>query len=111
MRNDFQSTIAEEAIRQAATARAEAPVHKRKTRKPNLPPSATPPTAGSPLPFDRPAYMAIPTWCAFTGMTRTGVYEAVAFGKLATIKVGKKRLVDVEQGLTWLRSLAAAKAA
>ena len=54
----------------------------------------------------RPAYMDIPTWCRYTGMSRTGVYEGVAFGNLVTIKVGKQRLVDVERGISWLASLA-----
>jgi hypothetical protein len=95
----------------AATGEARAPGQKRTPAKLGRPPTTQPLTARPPLPFDRPAYMDIPTWCAYTGMNRTSVYEAVAFGELTTIKVGRRRLVDVEESLAWLRSLAPSEAA
>ena len=108
MRNELLVGSAEHAhIVAAATKQAEAPAQKNRQQRRLELYGKKPPATGPPLPFARPAYMDIPTWCAYTGMSRTGVYEAVAFGNLMTIKVGKKRLVDVEQGLSWLRSLAA----
>ena len=95
----------------AATKAAEASAQKSRPERRTQKWRASVQATGPPLPFDRPAFMEIPTWCAFSGMSRTGVYEAAAFGHLRTIKCGRKRLVDVEQGLAWLHSLATTEAA
>lgn len=50
-----------------------------------------------------PAYMSIRRWNAFSGMSVTDTYEAIVFGKLVTIRPGLERLVDVAQGLEYLR--------
>jgi hypothetical protein len=50
-----------------------------------------------------PAYMTIRRWNAFTGMTPTDTYEAIVFGQLVTVRPGRERLVDVAQGLDYLR--------
>jgi len=105
MRNEPLPGATHTPIAAASTAEAEAPAQTRVTDKPGRNLGARTPATGPPLPFDRPAYMSVATWCTYTGMNRTAVYEAVAFGRLTTIKIGKRRLVDVEQGLVWLRSL------
>ena len=52
-----------------------------------------------------PAYTAIPTWCALSGMSRSSTYEALARGDLRAIKLGARTLVDVTHGISWLDSL------
>ncbi len=52
-----------------------------------------------------PAYATVPDWCAITGMSRSGTYEALGRGDLRAIKLGARTLVDVQHGLAWLASL------
>jgi hypothetical protein len=56
-----------------------------------------------------PKFASLPQWCAISGMSRTASYNALGRGHLKAIKVGARTLVDVEAGLTWLRSLPAAQ--
>jgi hypothetical protein len=56
----------------------------------------------------RPRFMSIPHWCDYSGMGRTATYELMAKGQLRTIKVRKRRLVDVDFGVAYLDSLAEA---
>jgi hypothetical protein len=51
--------------------------------------------------------MSIPDWCDYSGLGRTATYELVAQSRLRTIKVRKRRLVDVDAGVAYLESLAA----
>jgi hypothetical protein len=55
----------------------------------------------------RPRFMSIPHWCDYSGMGRTATCELMAKGQLRTIKVRKRRLVDVDFGVAYLDSLAA----
>jgi hypothetical protein len=52
-----------------------------------------------------PKFASVHRWCALSGMSRTGTYEALRRRYLSAIKVGRRTLIDVESGLTWLCSL------
>jgi hypothetical protein len=52
-----------------------------------------------------PKFATITDWCDLSGMGRSVVYEELAKGNLRAVKVGKRTLIDVEHGLTWLRGL------
>lgn len=52
-----------------------------------------------------PAYATVPDWCALSGMSRSGTYEALGRGDLRAIKLGARTLIDVQHGLGWLASL------
>jgi hypothetical protein len=56
-----------------------------------------------------PKFASIPHWCALTGMSRTGTYNALGRGDLRAVKCGYRTLIDVEAGLAWLRSLPTAE--
>jgi hypothetical protein len=56
-----------------------------------------------------PMFADIARWQALTGMSRTGTYNALGRGDLKGLKLGSKLLLDVEHGLTWLKSLPAAE--
>ncbi len=56
-----------------------------------------------------PKFTSIPQWCALSGMSRTGTYNALGRGDLRAVKCGDRTLIDVEAGLAWLRSLPAAQ--
>lgn len=57
-----------------------------------------------------PKFAALPTWLALSGMTRTATYEAMGRRELRAImqpgggRRTRRILIDVEQGLGWLRS-------
>lgn len=53
----------------------------------------------------RPRFMVINEWIKYSGIGRTSTYELIAQGKLKTIVVGRRRLVDVDAGITYLESL------
>ncbi len=55
-----------------------------------------------------PAYATVPDWCALSGMSRSGSYEALGRGDLRAVKLGSRTLIDVQHGLAWLASLPAA---
>jgi hypothetical protein len=42
-------------------------------------------------------------------MSRTASYNALGRGDLKAIKVGSRTLIDVDAGLSWLRSLPSAQ--
>lgn len=52
-----------------------------------------------------PRLAPIPRWCAISGMSRSGTYDALARGQLRAKKLGGKTLIDVPHGLAWLESL------
>jgi len=52
-----------------------------------------------------PRYAPIPLWNRISGTTRTWTYAAINEGKLRSIKVGRRRLIDVPSGLELLESL------
>ena len=56
-----------------------------------------------------PKFAPLPQWCAISGMSRTGSYNALGRGDLKAIKVGSRTLIDVDAGLAWLRSLPPAR--
>lgn len=57
----------------------------------------------------RPAFASIDGWCAISGMGRRVTYHKLGTGELKAIKLGARTLVDVQHGLTYLRSLPPAK--
>jgi hypothetical protein len=56
-------------------------------------------------PDNPPLYMDIVPWYRLTGMSRTKFYALKAKGKLRTIKLDGRRLVDVRISLVFLESL------
>ncbi|MCU4161758.1 hypothetical protein AiwAL_16895 [Acidiphilium sp. AL] len=52
-----------------------------------------------------PRYATIPRWTRISGTTRTWTYSAINDGKLKSIKVGRRRLIDVPSGLELLEKL------
>jgi hypothetical protein len=55
-----------------------------------------------------PRFATIDNWCAISGMGRRVTYDEIGRGNLKAIKVGARTLIDVEAGLSWLRSRPAA---
>jgi hypothetical protein len=55
-----------------------------------------------------PRYAPIQVWCATSGMSRSGTYEALGRRDLKAIKLGARTLIDVEAGLAWLGSMPSA---
>ena len=51
-----------------------------------------------------PAFAPIPRWCDLSGMGRSATYEALGRGDLLAVKVGKRTLIDVRHGLSWIPS-------
>ena len=52
-----------------------------------------------------PARATVEGWCALSGMSRSGTYEALGRGDLQAVKLGARTLIDVAHGLAWLNSL------
>jgi excisionase family DNA binding protein len=50
--------------------------------------------------------MSIQAFCAWAGIGRTKVYEEIEAGRLSTVKVGRRRLVPMQQAQLWLEGLA-----
>ncbi len=50
-------------------------------------------------------YADLKRWVEISGMNRTATYTALGEGNLRAIKVGRRTLIDVEQGFAWLASL------
>ena len=48
---------------------------------------------------------SIPEVVAATGLGRTSVYSEMDSGRLASVKVGKRRLITVEALKAWLAAL------
>ena len=42
----------------------------------------------------------------FRGVSRTRLYEAIKKGEIRTIKDRKRRIIEIEEGRRWVRSLA-----
>jgi hypothetical protein len=55
-----------------------------------------------------PHFARIEDWCRLSGMSRTATYEALGRQQLRAVKLGNRTLLDVEHGLSWLRSQPAA---
>lgn len=51
-----------------------------------------------------PQFGTVRTWCALTGMGHTATYAAMGRGELPAIKLGRRTLIDIEAGLSWLRA-------
>jgi hypothetical protein len=41
----------------------------------------------------------------FVGVSRTRLYEAIKNGEIKTIKDRKRRIIEIEEGKRWVRSL------
>ena len=54
-----------------------------------------------------PRYVSVTDWVAMTGIGKTKSFELIKLGKLRTIKLDRKRLIDVEASLAYLDTLAA----
>jgi hypothetical protein len=52
-----------------------------------------------------PKFATIEDWGVISGMRRRVTYEKLGSGDLKAIKCGARTLIDVEHGLTYLRSL------
>jgi hypothetical protein len=52
-----------------------------------------------------PKFAPLPHWCVISGMSRTATYYALGRGDLKAVKCGNRTLIDVDAGLSWLRSL------
>ncbi len=57
----------------------------------------------------QPLFATVDKWSAMTGLGRTKTYYLIAEGHLRAIKVGKRTLVDVTQGLAYLHAQPAAQ--
>lgn len=56
-----------------------------------------------------PRYATIADWCALSGLSRSQTYVELGRRNLHAVKAGKRCLIDVHHGLTWLASLPAAQ--
>ncbi len=56
-----------------------------------------------------PAFGSIKLWCHLSGDGRSKAYEHLAAGELRGIKVGRKLLIDIEDGLARRRALPSAE--
>ncbi len=52
-----------------------------------------------------PKFGTIDRWMDLTSMGRRATYGALGRGDLHAVKCGSRTLIDIEAGLTWLRSL------
>jgi hypothetical protein len=43
----------------------------------------------------------------FVGVSRTRLYEAIKNGEIKTIRDRKRRIIEIEEGKRWIRSLGA----
>ena len=59
----------------------------------------------TPLRPTHPERATIGGWCALSGMSRSGTYEALGRGDLQAVKLGTRVLIDVPHGLAWLDGL------
>lgn len=55
-------------------------------------------------PADRPTYERISAWTRRVGLGRSTTFAMLRDGRLATIKVGGARLIDVEKSLAMLEA-------
>jgi hypothetical protein len=55
-----------------------------------------------------PKFATIDNWLAMSGMGRRSTYDELGRGNLKAVKVGARTLIDVDAGLTWIRSRPAA---
>lgn len=51
-----------------------------------------------------PRYASVDEWTRLSGISRTVTYDRIAKGELKAVKVGRRTLVDVEHGLSWIAS-------
>ena len=77
-----------------------------------MPPATGPPdspTAPSRIKYQlRPKYMTVSEWVYYSSIPRATTYEMIDAGKIKSILVGRRRLIDVDLSLAYLDSLAAA---
>ena len=55
----------------------------------------------------QPRYVSVSDWTAMTGIGKTKSFDLIKRGKLRTIKLDRKRLIDVEASIAFLETLAA----
>jgi hypothetical protein len=60
------------------------------------------PAAGPP---SRKRFMPISEWCVYSGMSRSGTYNAIGLRKLRAVKLGSRTLIDVAAGDLYLDTL------
>jgi excisionase family DNA binding protein len=56
-----------------------------------------------------PLSVDIPGACQLTGLGRSKLYELLAKGEIASVKIGKRRLILVAELRAWLQRLAHAQ--
>jgi hypothetical protein len=56
-----------------------------------------------------PKFGPIETWTTVSGMSRRVTYEKLGTGDLKALKLGARTLIDIEHGLTYMRSLPRAR--
>ena len=52
-----------------------------------------------------PKFATIDNWLAISGMGRRTTYDEIGRKNLKAVKLRGRTLIDVEQGLAWMRSL------
>ena len=55
----------------------------------------------------RPRYVSVSDWTAMTGIGKTKTFALLKEGRVRSIKLDRKRLIDVEASLAYLETLAA----
>lgn len=68
-----------------------------------------PPPANAATELLQPKYCSITQWCELTGLGRRTVYDLLGNGDFRAVKVGGRTLLDIEHGLSWLKSRPPAK--
>lgn len=58
-----------------------------------------------------PNFVSIGEWTTRSGVSRSRTYELLASGELKARKVGRRTLIDLHAGLTWLNEQPAPKIA
>ena len=57
--------------------------------------------------IQRPRYVSVADWSAMTGIGKTKTFAMLKEGRVRSIKLDKKRLIDLEASLAYLDTLAA----
>jgi hypothetical protein len=55
--------------------------------------------------FFSPKFASMQVWCALSGVSERASYDHIARGDLRAVRLGGALLVDVENGLAWIRTL------
>jgi len=53
----------------------------------------------------QPIFGSVDAWCEASGLGRSATYEAISAGWLPSVKIGKRRLIDMERGIAAMRAM------